>query len=357
MPKRPFRSLPVRSMPALVALAAVAVMAARPVQATDLLIATWGGGVEKVWETAFAEPFTKETGINVKIVPVPTPEAQLRAQAGNPQYNAVMVTYPQGANLMRDGMVELLDPAELPDTADTNPRYLMKNADGKLAGVSPYFMYYGIAVNTDEAKPADFKSWANLGDAKWKGKLAITRPIYLSSYDLPILSKAMGGDEKNAGPGLDLLRKIVPNALTTYSSIAHMNGLLTRGEIVAGPYYSGRVWHLRQQGAKNVTMVVPEEGALMIPYLLVMPKNAKDMAATKQFMNYVSKAEPQLRGSVLGGYLPLNAKAKLPAEAEEQMGMTLAELMTRLYQPDWAFIADNQTDRINTLEKLIAEAR
>jgi putative spermidine/putrescine transport system substrate-binding protein len=344
-------------LPALSALAALALAPTVPAHSAELLIATWGGGVEKVWDVAFAKPFTQETGIGVKIVPVATPEAQLRAQAGRPQYNGFMVTYPQGANLLRDGMVELLDPAELPDVADTNPRYLMKNADGKLAGVSPYFMYYAIAVNTDLAKPSDFESWASLADPKWKGKLAITRPIYLSSYDLPMLSKAMGGDEKNIEPGLALLRKIVPNALTTYSSMAHMNGLLTRGEIVAGPYYSGRVWHLRQQGATNVTAVVPKEGALMIPYLLVVPKGASNMAETKKFLNYVSKPEPQLRGAVLGGYLPLNSKAKLPPEAEEQMGMTFAELMTKVYQPDWAFIAEKERERINLLEQLIAEAR
>src|SRR5690606_15383444 len=109
-----------------------------------------------------------------------------------------------------------------------------------------------IAINTDEAKKSDFTSWADLADPKWKGKLGITRPIYLSSYDLPIMSKAMGGDEKSIEPGLELLRKIVPNVLATYSSIAHMNGLLTRGEIAAGPYYSGRVWQLRREGATNV---------------------------------------------------------------------------------------------------------
>lgn len=325
--------------------------------ATELVVATWGGGVEKVWETAFAEPFTKETGIKVTIVPVPSPEAQIRTQAGNPQYHAAMVTYPQGANLLRDGMIELFDPADLPDTADTNPQYLMRTPDGKLAGVSPYFMYYGIAVNTDEAKPEDFSSWSDLADPQWKGRISLTRPIFLSSYDLPIMAKATGGDVKNIDSGVALLEKIMPNVLTTYSSMAHMNGLLTRGEIVAGPYYSGRVWHLRQQGANNVTMVVPKEGALMIPYLLVAPKGVKDIEATKKFMNYVSQAEPQLRGSVLGGYLPLNSKAELPPEAEEQMGMTLKELMPKLYQPDWQYIAEHQEERVNLLEKVMAGAQ
>ncbi|NRC56893.1 extracellular solute-binding protein [Neoaquamicrobium sediminum] len=132
-----------------------------PAASEELLIATWGGGVEAVWEEAFAKPFKEETGLDVRIVPVPTPEAQLRTQAGDPQYHAVMVTYPQGANLLKDGMIELFDPADIPTAAETNPDYLMRSEDGKLAGVSPYFMYYGIAVNTDLAKPEEFSSWSN----------------------------------------------------------------------------------------------------------------------------------------------------------------------------------------------------
>lgn len=324
-----------------------------PAASEELLIATWGGGVEAVWEEAFAKPFKEETGLDVRIVPVPTPEAQLRTQADDPQYHAVMVTYPQGANLLKDGMIELFDPADIPTAAETNPDYLMRSEDGKLAGVSPYFMYYGIAVNTDLAKPEEFSSWSNLGDEKWRDLLAITRPIYLSSYDLPIMAKAMGGDERNPEPGLELLKKVAANTLTTYSSIAHMNNLLTRGEIAAGPYYSGRVWHLRQQGAENVTMVAPKEGVLMIPYMLVVPKGAKRLEDTKKFLDFVSRAEPQLRGSILGGYLPLNSNAVLPPEAEEQMGMTFKELMERVYQPDWQYIAEQERDRINMLEQLI----
>lgn len=76
-----------------------------------------------------------------------------------------------------------------------------------------------------------------------------------------------------------------------------------------------------------------------------------------KFLDYVSQADPQLRGSVLGGYLPLNSTAVLPEEAETQMGMTFEELMSRVYQPDWQYIAENERDRINLLEQLIANTQ
>lgn len=327
--------------------------------AEDLVMATWGGGVERVWEEAFAKPFEEKTGISVKIVPVPSPEAQIRTQAGSPLYDVAIVTYPQGANLNRDGLIAPIDTADVPSVAAISDKYTMKTKDGKLVGISPYFMYYAIAFNNTQATKEDFNSWRNLADPKWKGRLAITRPVYIASYDLPIMAKATGGSEKDDASGIELLKKVIPNTLTSYSSIAHMNTLLTSGQIAAGPYYSGRVWQMRREGAPQVDMVIPEEGALMIPYIVVVPKGVKSEKSDKirQWLDYIAEAEPQERAAALGGYLPLNSKAVLPPKTAEEMGINLKDLMPRLYQPDWAYIAETSKDKLNEVEKIIADAK
>ena len=338
----------------LCAILAAAAMTSFGAQAQDITMATFGGGVEKTWEGAFAEPFARSDGVKVKIVAVPSPEAQLRNPAARGQYNAALVTYPQAANLLKDGLIETFTASELPMTEQTNPKYLMKAKDGKLAGASPYFMYYAIAFNTDQAKKADFKSWADLADPKWKGRLALTRPIYLSSYDLPIMAIAQGGSETAIEPGVELLRRVAGNALTQYSSIAHMNGLLTRGEVAAGPYYSGRVWQMRREGADKVDMVIPKEGALMIPYIVVVPKGAKNREVVVKWLNFISRSEPQVRGLELGGYFPLNQNAVMPAALQKEMGYSLKELMPLLHQPDWAVISAADRERTNLIEQVVA---
>lgn len=342
---------------ALLAAVAASALVSFTAQAQDLTMATFGGGVDKTWESAFAQPFAASSGINVKIVPVPSPEAQVRNPAARAQYNVALVTYPQAANLLKDGLIETFAASDIPSTAQTDPKYLMSATDGRLAGASPYFMYYAIAFNTSQAKKSDFESWSNLADPKWKGRLALTRPIYLSSYDLPIMAISQGGSEKNIEPGVALLRKIAPNALTQYSSIAHMNGLLTRGEIAAGPYYSGRVWQLRREGAKDVDIAIPREGALMIPYIVVVPKGAKDLPAVRKWLDYISTAAPQVRALEQGGYFPLNQTAKMPEALEKDMGFTLKELMPKLHQPDWAVISAADKERTNLAEQLLAGAK
>lgn len=326
--------------------------------AQDITMATFGGGVEKVWEQAFAQPFSQQTdGTKVKIVAVPSPEAQLRNPAAKGQYNVALVTYPQAANLLKDGLIETFSVEDFPTSAKTNSKYLMKAPNGRFAGASPYFMYYAIALNTKQASKGDFKSWADLADPKWKGRLGMTRPVYLSTYDLPIFAIAQGGDEKNITPGLDLLKKIAPNVLTQYSSIAHMNSLLTRGEIAAGPYYSGRVWQMRREGAGDVDMVIPKEGALMIPYIVVVPKGAANLPKLKNWLDFISRAEPQVRALELGGYFPLNSEAQMPAALEKEMGTSLKELMPKLHQPDWAVISAAEKERINLAEQIMAGAK
>ena len=341
----------IRSTLAAIAVSALVSLTA---QAQTLTMATFGGGVEKVWESAFAKPFAATSGMSVKIVPVPSPEAQVRNPASRAQYDVALVTYPQAANLLKDDLIETFSAADIPTTAQTDPKYLMSSPDGRLAGASPYFMFYAIALNTGQAKKSDFNSWADLADPKWKGRLALTRPIYLSSYDLPIMAISQGGSEKEIGPGVELLKKIAPNVLTQYSSIAHMNGLLTRGEIAAGPYYSGRVWQLRREGAKDVDIVIPREGALMIPYIVVVPKGAKDMQAVRKWLDFISMAEPQVSALEQGGYFPLNQTARMPEALEKDMGFTLKELLPRLHQPDWSVISAADKERTNLAEQILA---
>lgn len=324
--------------------------------AQEVTMATWGGGVGAAWREAFAEPFSKETNINVKIVEVPTPEAQIRAQKDAPKFNAAISSLFEAAQMYNDGLLEDFDINDFPALKNVPEKYLLKAPNGRLIGVSTYFAYYGIAVNTDLAPASEFSSWKNLGDPKWKDKLSITRPIYSSAYDLTIMSVAEGGNERDIDKGLELLKKVAGNALAMYSSMAQMNQLLQRGEVAAAPYYSTRIWQMKRDGMENVEMVVPEEGALMLPYLVVVPKNATDRESYMKWLNYVAQPEGQVRIADIAGYLPLNSEAKISDDAQKIIGKPLTELRDSLYQPDWNYIAEQRKARMELVERAMADA-
>ncbi|WP_346892827.1 extracellular solute-binding protein [uncultured Roseibium sp.] len=320
-----------------------------------ILHASWGGGVGDTWQKAFATPYQTETGTDVRIVEIPNPEAQFRAQAGAPQYHSGICTYVQANNLMRDGLVETFDLEELPEMQNIDKKYWLTTPDGKLAGVTPYFAYYGIGMNANEAKVEDFSSWKNLADPEWKGRIGLTRPIYLSTYDLTIMSKAMGGDEFHIDGGMELLKGTAKNMLSVASSLAQQNAMLERGEVAAMPFYSVRVWSLNEAGADYVRIVLPDEGALLLPYVIVAPKGVADRDMVAKWLNYIASAAPQERGVALSGYIPGNINAKATDEIVRKLGMPFDELRAKLYQPDWDFIARHQKERVDAIEKMMAE--
>ncbi len=328
----------------------------RPAFAADIEIihASWGGGVGKTWRGAFAEPYAAAGAADVRIVEVPNPEAQFRAQAGAPQYNSGICTFVQGINLMNDGLVELFDIEELPAMKAIDRKYWLTTDDGRIAGVTPYFAYYGIALNTQLAKASDFKSWRNLADPKWKGRLSMTRPIYLSTYDLTIMAKATGGDERNYTSGMELLTGMTKNILNIGTSLAQQNTMLARGEVVAMPFYSVRVWSLREAGNQDVEIVIPDEGALLLPYAIVAPKGVANREATAKWLNYIASAIPQERGMALSGYIPASSEAKASPEIRAKLGMTFEEMRAKLYQPDWKYIAAHHKERVEEIDRMIA---
>ena len=338
--------------------AAVLLAAAAPAHAQgkgEIVMGSWGGGTSETWREAAAKPFTEKTGIPVRITDWPDPEPTIRAQKGAQQYNMAVATYFNAANLYKDGLIETFTTDDVPALKDSPERYVMKGPDGKILGVGIYFQYYGIAYNTEMAKAAELQSWESLADPKWKGKLAVTRPIYASTYDLVLFAKIKGGDENNIEPGLPLFKALAGNSMAVYNSMAQMNTLLTRGEIAAGPYYFTRVWSFKRAGVKNVDIVLPKEGGLMLPYMLIVPKGAKNLEAAKAFLNYASMPETELRMLDRSGYIPLNTKAQLSEAQVKEIGMPLPALMDKLYQPDWNVVAAKQEERIGIVEQIVAK--
>ena len=322
--------------------------------AQELTMAVWGGGGANTWREAFIKQFSPAEKFTIKMVDVPNPAGGLRSPAAASQYNLALVTYFEAIALSKAGLIESFDDNQLTGIKDVDPKYLTRDKAGRHVGLPVYFTYYGIAYNTDLAKAEDFASWQGLADAKWKGKLSLTRPVYLAPYDAVIMAKAMGGSEKDIDPGFKLLERIVPNVLATYTSLAHMNTLLTRGEVAAVPFYASRVWALRRQGAANVEVAMPKEGVLMLPYVVVVPKGAKHQDKALVWLNYIAGAEPQLRAAALDGWLPMNAKVKLPDELQKTFGRPYEEIVRNLYSPDWNVVVDHNEARVDRAEKLLS---
>jgi putative spermidine/putrescine transport system substrate-binding protein len=322
-----------------------------------IVMAAWGGGVGDVWREAYVKGFSAKTGIGVTINEVIDPSAQVRAQADAPQHNAAIATYVDAVNLYKAGLLETFAPEEFTAISAIPEQYRLTTPEGRIIGMPAYFMYYGIALRSDEVRKGEIASWRDLGDPKWKGRIAVTGPLYGSTYDLTMTAYAAGSDERNIEPGLPIYKAIAANAMTVYSNMAQMNQMLTRGEIVGGAYYSARIWQMQKAGISDLEMIIPKEGPLMLPYMVVVPKGTFDVAVAKQWLDYISSPEPQRKVTELSGYFPFNLEAKLTADQERKLGMNLDDLRTKLVKPDWFVIAADQQRRADIVEQITSQAR
>lgn len=320
----------------------------------DLVHATWGGGGAITLREAVAEPFAKATGIGVTVAEVPNTAGVVRSPTAS-QYDAVTVTFFEAAGMADQGLLETFEDSDIPGLADLPPDMVVRDSAGKVVGLTAYFAFYGIAINTDYVSRDDFKSWNDLADPKWKGRLAVTRAVYSAPYDLTMFAYANGGDSADVEPGMASLKGLIANSLTTYTSMAHMNTLLTSGEAVAAPYYSSRVWHMREEGLKNIEIAVPEEGALILPYVVVVPKGSANKADVAKYLDYLLRADVQVNLSVSTGNIPASNKAQLPATFEESFGMTRDDMISRMINPDWSRIVEHYEERTNAVEQMMAQ--
>lgn len=320
----------------------------------DVVIATWGGGGANTLRQSVAEPFTKESGIKTTVAEVPNTAGAVRSPTAK-DYGAVEVTFFEATKLAKEGLLEPFEDSEIPNIADLDPGLVVRDEQGKVVGVTGFYVFYGIAMNTDFVKKADVTSWNDLADPKYKGKLAITRPVYSAPYDLTSFAYANGGDAKNIEPGMEALKGMYKNALTTYTSMAHMNTLLQSGEAYMAPYYSSRIWHMRKDGLKNIDITIPKEGALILPYPFVVPKGSANHAESAKVLNYIIDPKVQSAIAAETGNIPASAKAELSAEFTEIFGLTKEDLKAKLIIPDWSAIVADYENRVDTLEKIAVQ--
>lgn len=321
----------------------------------EIIQANFGGGVAQEFDAAYGKPFTAETGIPFRIVEVPSTETALISNAAAPQHNSSYHSYSGAMRLHGLGITDALAIDDFPVLNSIPREYWPMIDDKHVAGIPVHFCHYGVAYNSDEAKAADFKSWISLTDGRWKDRVTVTRPVFASLYDVPWYSRLVAGDQAKVDAGIQRYLDVTRNSLTTYSSMAQNHQLLQRGEAVASAYYSDRIWSAKREGTANLDMTIPEEGALMIPYVMVIPKNCPHPEAARKFANYAGGAGPAERAIEGTGCLPLNSEAKVDDElVRSRLGNSMAEIRARLFNPDWKQIQLQRDGLIERLEKEVA---
>ncbi len=344
---------------ALMASAAGLALSSALAQAQDakLVIAVYAGQDEQLWDRVVAQPFSRETSIPVSIFGIPLPQVGIAQADGDPDFQAALMSYSAAYDLHSRGFLLELTEDDVP-AISTIPKQLWPvGPTGAILGMPVFFGLYGIAFNTDLAKASDFESWTALVDPKWKGQVSITRPAILARQDLTLFSKLFGGSDTNLEPGYEFIGKFAANALNVYTSMASLMSSLGQGEVVAAPFFSDQIELLRKRGATNVDFVIPKEGGLVTPYLVVIPKGATHPMEAKRLVNALADAQYQIPFMQESALLPTNPAIPFTDDMKRLYGATLDDVMAQNVTADWTIVARDTEARVRRIEEVLSAAR
>ncbi len=232
---------------------------------------------------AVARSFEKTYGVSVKILELRASEVmeRIRTEQASGRYLAdVFQTGLSSAIIMqREGLFQ-------PHTSYPNLKNLDPRFDVEGYSVPNYVLAYGILVNTDLVKPKDEpKSWKDILDAKWKGKILSDDP------------RAVGGGNVMFSAfqeklGVDYLKKLAGQKLVFSRDVGNMERRTAMGEYpLRIPQHFPNFVQLK---GLPVKLILPEEGAPYVRFDLVMLKNAPHPNAALLLMNHYLSAEAQL---------------------------------------------------------------
>jgi iron(III) transport system substrate-binding protein len=236
---------------------------------------------------AIARAFEKKYGIQTEFLDLRISEIRERMRAeqvaGRVIGDVLTTSYNVTTSIeMNEGYIQPLK--AFPAKSRVRAGSKIDNPSG--TQVSVYMLKYGILINTKLVPPADEpKSWTDLLDPKWTGKILADDP------------RALGGGfnafvAQNDKFGADFLKKLAEQKQTFSRDLRESERRVARGEFpVYAPFLFNDYSTLR---GLPVKAIAPVEGVAYVQFVASMAKNAPHPNAALLFIDFLLSAEAQL---------------------------------------------------------------
>jgi iron(III) transport system substrate-binding protein len=130
------------------------------------------------------------------------------------------------------------------------------------------------------------KTWKDLLDPRWKGKLIIADPANSSTaYTILWGVKAM--------LGADALKQLANN-LVVNPAAANVLRSVAQGEFPVGLTFESNAYAYPAGGQKEIKLVYPEEGTFTTPEFVVLSKNAPNGAVARRAYDHIISKDVQI---------------------------------------------------------------
>ncbi|HWK97073.1 MAG TPA: ABC transporter substrate-binding protein [Pseudolabrys sp.] len=312
-------------------------------QAKPLYINTWGGPWEAAAKTHLFDPFTKETGIEIRTVS-PVSFAKLAAQVKTGAYEFDITTL-GGGELVRANQAKIIEPW----TNEPFKGAVFEN------GVASHAFATIIGYRKDKYPNGGPKDWKDFWDvAKFPGPRSLQRypvrvlPFALLADGVP-MDKLYPLDVDRAFKSLDKIKKHVRVWWTAGNQSTQ---ILRDGEVDMIGIWHGRYYDAEDAGAP--VGMTWNQGETDVAYWVVA-KGTPNEAAARKFIEFAVSAKPLAGFVSAAAYGPANPAANefIPADKAARMP-TSKENASKIFDQDIARLGADPADISRRFEEWLS---
>lgn len=191
--------------------------------------------------------------------------------------------------MIRDGLLQPLDTARLPNLKNIDPEYLQLYGD-RAAYVTPYQVGSQAIVYDSERVPNPPQSWADLWQPEYAGHLVFVDDsrVIIGMALLTLGYSVNATDPAQLAEAEARLKELIPN-VKLFDSDSPKTALIA-GDADLGIVWNGEAF-LAQREKPSIQYVFPAEGAITFEDGFGLTTDAPHPDAAYAWMNYVLQAD------------------------------------------------------------------
>ncbi|WP_376743821.1 PotD/PotF family extracellular solute-binding protein [Ensifer canadensis] len=309
-------------------------------QSQQVIVGLWGGDYGDLMQKLVDQPLLAPKGVEVLQVigDEDTRKTKLLAerQSRRASMDVVFLGDDNMYLLAQQGLFEEMSPDKASRLSAVKPELRKPYS-------VPQLYSYRVILYNSELVASPPRSYAELSDPKWRGRIGLADDDYLENVQAAAL--AAGGKASDLELAKQKLIEWRDQDMKIYPSNEALAAALKSGEIWITVLWLARgvMW---QKASMPLKAIVPAEGAMPVTFEAAVPRNARNKEAAWQYINALLEVSAQAGFTDKMGYLPTVTDARLPAELESQLtsaGGADMKLLTKDY-PSLVKVQDQALD-------------
>ncbi|MFO1056823.1 MAG: ABC transporter substrate-binding protein [Dongiaceae bacterium] len=277
----------------------------------EVVVTSGGGTWEDAQRKAYFEPFERDTGIKVVLVPEDHAKLLASVKSGAAEADVTSISAGQLAGFDRQGAIEEINWGLFDkETLDNMPAPL-KNKKGVGAVLYSVAVAYSTKKYPDGgAQPSGWKDYYDL--AKFpgpRGSANCEKIVDGGMLEGALLGDGVAPDQLyplDVDRAFKKLEALKPNVKLWWAAGAAAPQALIDGEVDVTSAYNGRIYAAQKKGAP--VKMSWDQSLIQFDYWVVM-KGAPNKDNAMKFLAYISRAKPQAVFAETITYGPTNNKA------------------------------------------------